>query len=149
VKRALVRGHATAEAAGEAKRSYVAYLLPKDGEGGEGGEGGGSSSGDPASQLGAAQELEWVREYEYKAKPKAEGEAYFFVVEPEAGEVLYNEITSEISLARKTFRTVAQRPSEVMLTRRLLDEDEEGYEERATRRQKISSESTLLLTHRG
>ena len=57
--------------------------------------------------------------------------------------------TNWASTSSETFRTVAQRPSEVMLTRRLLDEDEEGYEERATRRQKISSESTLLLTHRG
>lgn len=60
-------------------------------------------------------------------------------------QVTYNEISSEMGLARKTFRSVASRPAEVHVTRRSLDEKEE--EEALEKRQRIGRQAPLLITH--
>jgi len=123
VSQALVKGYKGSREQGE--QPHFAYLLPKeDGEAGE--------------ELA----LDWVREYAYDVKREAEDAAFFFAVLPDR--VVYNEVSSKISLTRKTFRDVGARPSAVTVRRRALDEAEEA--EHVSRRRKIATEQ-LRITH--
>jgi len=139
VRKALMRGFSQAATGDTPQRSYVAYLLPQSGKDADG------------ITSGEAQELEWVREYGHAIKNIAEGEgeelaegAVFYFAEG-SQQVVYNQMMRKMDVTRRRFRSIAARPSSIRLTRRALAEDEE--EERQARRQRISANSTLLLTH--
>lgn len=140
---ALIKGFNTSEQVGgsEVKNSFLAYMLPKP-----------RPTEAAEAEPDDAQELEWIREYQFETRPKdKDATGYFLNVHEDA--VVYNEYATKMSLTRKIVSNVHKiKPSRISLSRRALEEEEVAERAQQKEREKgfllPAPQAVLALTHK-